>query len=473
MASLASVKELLNRHGQRHLLAFYGELPRPQRQGLLKQIASIDFVRLDALIRSHVLVKPPVHIPEDLQPAPIRPACPADEATRSAYAEGRRAGERLIADGKVAATVVAGGAGTRLGFDGPKGCLAVTPVKRKSLFRVFAEQILATSRRYGSAVPWYVMTSPDNDAATREFFDEHEFFGLPPADVFFFTQGQMPAIDAKGRILLAEKDRIAWSPDGHGGSLSALRNSGALDDMARRGVEHISYFQVDNPLVRCVDPLFIGLHAAAGAGMSAKALPKREPTEKVGNFCLADGKVTVIEYSDLPEELAYATNDDGRLRFNAGSIAIHVLSRTFVEELTQGGSCRLPFHRAEKAVPYVDPAGNKVTPETPNAFKLEMFIFDAIPLAEAAVVLETVRSEEFSPVKNASGHDSVATCLHDQIRRAADWLETVGITVPRDAERDFAAAVEISPLFALEPGDLIGKIDPAMTIRPEQEVYLE
>ncbi|MHC4718306.1 MAG: UTP--glucose-1-phosphate uridylyltransferase [Planctomycetota bacterium] len=472
MASLASVKELLSRYDQRHLLASYEELPPRRQQHLLDQVASIDFPRLDALIRTHVLASPSVHIPADLQPAPIRPASPADEETRSAYAEARRTGERLIADGKAAAMVVAGGAGTRLGFDGPKGCLAVTPVKHKSLFQVFAEQLLATGRRYGAAVPWYVMTSPDNDADTRRFFADHDLFGLSPDDVFFLVQGQLPAVATDGKILLAERDEIAWSPDGHGGSLSALRNSGALDDMARRGVEHISYFQVDNPLVRCMDPLFIGLHAAAGAGMSAKARPKREPTERVGNFCMVDGKVTVIEYSDLPDELARATTPDGRLRFNAGSIAIHVLSRRLVEHLTEGGSCRLPFHRAEKAVPYVDPAGNKVTPETPNAVKLEMFIFDAMPLAETTVVLETVRSQEFSPIKNASGPDSVATALHDQIRRAADWLKAAGISVPRDARGEFAAAVEISPLLAMEPGDLIGKVDPDMTIRPEQEVYL-
>jgi len=473
MVSLASVQDLLSRHDQRHLLAFHEELSPSHRQALLEQIASIDFARLDGLIRTHVLARPAVHIPEDLQPAPIRPARPSDEPTRSAYARARREGERLIAEGKVAAMVVAGGAGTRLGFDGPKGCLAVTPVRHKSLFQVFAEQLLATSRRYGAPVPWYVMTSPENDAETRAFFDERHYLGLPPEDVFFFCQGQMPVLDADGKILLAEKGRIAWSPDGHGGSLAALRHSGALDDMASRGIEHISYFQVDNPLVRCVDPLFIGLHAVAQAGMSAKALPKREPTEKVGNFCLADGKVTVIEYSDLPEELAHATMPDGRLRFNAGSIAIHVLARPFVEQLTAGGSCALPFHRADKAVPHVDPAGNKVTPDVPNAVKLEMFIFDALPLAASAVVLETVRSEEFSPVKNASGPDSVATCLHDQIRRAADWLEPIGVAVPRDAQGEFAAAVEISPLLALEPDDLAGKVDPRMTIRPEQQVYLE
>jgi len=473
MLSLTAARELLQRHGQEQLLAFYDQLGEVQRADLLEQIASIDFPRLDELIRTHVLARPEVALPEEILPAPMAPARPTDEPTRSAHAAARRRGEELIAAGKVAALVVAGGAGTRLGFDGPKGCLPVTPARGKCLFAVFAEQLLATRRRYGAAVPWYVMTSPANDAETRRFFEAHDHFGLPAGDVVFFTQGQMPAVGLDGKVLLAEKGRIAQSPDGHGGCLTALRRSGALDDMAGRGVEQISYFQVDNPLVRCVDPLFLGLHDAAGAGMSAKALPKRDPLEKLGNFCLVDGKVTVIEYSDLPEELAFAVGDDGRLKFSAGSIAIHVLTRAFAEELTAGGSCRLPFHRAEKKASCLDADGNAVEPDRPNAVKCEMFIFDALPLSARAVILQTFRDEEFSPVKNASGADSLATSRHDQVRRAANWLESAGVEVPRDAEGQIAAVVEISPLLALDAAQLAERLTRPVTIKPGEEAYLE
>jgi UDP-N-acetylglucosamine/UDP-N-acetylgalactosamine diphosphorylase len=242
--------------------------------------------------------------------------------------------------------------------------------------------------------------------------------------------------------------------------------------MAARGVELISYFQVDNPLVRCIDPLFLGLHDLQGAEMSAKCLPKRSPTEKLGNFCLVDGKVTVIEYSDLPAELACATTEDGRLRFSAGSIAIHVLSRSFVERLTEGGSGPLPYHRAEKIVPYVNDAGELVQPAEPNAVKLEMFVFDAMPLAERCAILETERSEEFSPIKNAEGEDSLASSLRDQVRRAAVWLEDAGIAVPRDADGQVAAAIEISPLLADCAEELAKKASPDLKIRPGQSVYL-
>jgi UDP-N-acetylglucosamine/UDP-N-acetylgalactosamine diphosphorylase len=262
------------------------------------------------------------------------------------------------------------------------------------------------------------------------------------------------------------------NPNGHGGSLMAMRESGALSDMADRGVELISYFQVDNPLVSVLDPLFIGLHDLAGAQMSAKCLPKRDPMEKLGNFCVVDGKVTVIEYSDMPVELVHAAGPDGRLRFSTGSIAIHILSRSFVHRLTKGSTCPLPYHRAEKKVPFLDDSGSIVTPDKPNAVKLEKFIFDALPLADKTVILETVRSEEFSPIKNAQGQDSLATSLHDQIRRAAKWLEQAGIKVPRDADGQVAAAIEISPLFARSADELAAKIDPNLMIAPGQNLYV-
>jgi UDP-N-acetylglucosamine/UDP-N-acetylgalactosamine diphosphorylase len=243
--------------------------------------------------------------------------------------------------------------------------------------------------------------------------------------------------------------------------------------MKARGIEHVSYFQVDNPLVRCLDPLFIGLHAQAGAEMSAKCVAKQDPMEKVGNFCVVDGRVNVIEYSDLPEELVRSCNPDGRLKFMAGSIAIHLFTREFIDRLTAGGICKLPLHRAEKKVPYIDTTtGETITPENPNAVKLEMFVFDAMQQAEKTVILETPREEEFSPIKNAEGADSLATSLHDQIRRAGGWLERAGLSVPRDANGQVAAALEISPLFADSAEDLAAKVDKNISISPGQSFYL-
>jgi UDP-N-acetylglucosamine/UDP-N-acetylgalactosamine diphosphorylase len=252
---------------------------------------------------------------------------------------------------------------------------------------------------------------------------------------------------ATGQMLLGEKDSLALSPDGHGGSLRALDRSGALADMKKRGVEHLSYFQVDNPIVHTIDPLFLGLHDLTGSEMSSKTIPKAHALEKVGNFVMGDGVLQVIEYSDLPDDLAKKTGPGGHLLFNAGSIAIHALRVSFIERLNHGGQLKLPWHRAEKKVPYVDAAGNAVKPDKPNAVKLEQFVFDAIPLAKNAIVYTTRREEEFSPVKNAQGDDSPATSKRDQIRRAAEWLEIAGVEVHR-AHCEPASVLEISPLFA-------------------------
>ncbi len=471
MADINSVRQMLQKHGQEHLVQFFNELPPPQQAALLEQINTIDFSRMDELIQQYVKNSPNLDVAGQIEPPEIvQPHLAKDSAGELAAA--RKKGEEAIAAGQVATFVVAGGQGTRLGYEGPKGCLEATPVTRKPLFQVFAEQILAASRRAKATIPWYIMTSPANDVVTKAFFRQNNFFGLGSRDVFFLMQGTMPAISLDGKILLADKGQLALSPNGHGGSLLALRTSGALDDMARRGVQYISYFQVDNPLVRCIDTLFIGLHVLRGAEMSAKCLPKRDPMERLGNLCKVDGKVAVIEYSDMPEDLARACTSDGRLKFSAGSIAIHVLSRTFIERLTEDGKYGLPLHRAVKKVPFINGKGHLVKPDTPNAVKLEMFVFDALPLASNTVILETQRSEEFSPIKNANGEDSPSTSLHDQVRRAGSWLERAGITVPRDADGQVAAPIEISPLFADSAEEVAARIDRTMKITPGQSVYL-
>jgi len=241
--------------------------------------------------------------------------------------------------------------------------------------------------------------------------------------------------------------------------------------MRRRGVEHLSYFQVDNPIVQCVDPLFIGLHDLTGSEMSSKTISKVNALEKVGNFVTGDGVLQVIEYSDLPESLAIQTNADGSPKFNAGSIAIHALRVSFVERLNASGRLELPWHRAEKKVPFVDDFGKPVKPEKPNAVKLEQFVFDAIPLAKNAIVYATDRAEEFSPVKNAEGVDSPATSRRDQVRRAARWLSEAGVEVPtKDGEPD--ATIEISPLFATSAEQLASRNLSDTKVAPGASVYL-
>jgi UDP-N-acetylglucosamine/UDP-N-acetylgalactosamine diphosphorylase len=444
---LTATKRQWESAGQGHVFRFFDQLTAEQKQKLGEQLAQFDPEHLNELASEYVKRKPDIKIPSDIKPVQAYPREPQTSEQRKLYEDARRRGHDLLSQGKVAAFLVAGGQGTRLGYDGPKGEYPVTPIRHKPLFYVFAEQLIAYSRDFGKVVPWYIMTSDANDAPTRAFFKKHNFFGLNSQDVFFFQQGMMPAFGTDGRLLLGDRDSLALSPDGHGGSLRALERSGAIADMRKRGVEHLSYFQVDNPLVHVIDPLFLGLHDLTGSEMSSKTISKAGPLEKVGNFVEGDGVVQVIEYSDLPDSLANQTDAAGGLRFNEGSIAIHALRRSFVERLNTSGTLSLPWHRADKKVPCVDEAGKSVKPDKPNAVKLEQFVFDAIPLAKNAIVYTTDRAEEFSPVKNAEGTDSPATCTRDQIRRAARWLRAAGVTVPeKNGEPD--AVIEISPLFA-------------------------
>ncbi|MGF1634844.1 MAG: UTP--glucose-1-phosphate uridylyltransferase [Phycisphaerae bacterium] len=432
-----AIKAKLKDIGQEQVLRFEAELDAGGRNRLYAQLAALDLDALPALVAEYVTQRPVVDLPVKIEPVEIYPRRPAADQ-EALYAEARAAGDKLLAEGKVAAFLVAGGQGTRLGYDGPKGEFPVTPLKQKPLFQVFAEQLRQWGKVSGKIVPWYIMTSEVNDAATRAFFEKHDHFGYTKQDVFFFMQGMMPAFGLDGSILLADKDSLALSPDGHGGSLRALEKSGALADMKRRGVEHLSYFQVDNPIVHTLDPLFLGLHAVTGSEMSSKTIPKAGPKEKVGNFCIGDGNLMVIEYSDLPDTLAEKTNPDGGLTFNAGSIAIHAISVAFVERLNAGGRLQLPWHRADKRVPHV----NEPIPAAVNAVKVEQFVFDAIPLAKNAIVYETARDEEFSPVKNATGTDSPDTSRQHQVKRNLRWLREAGVDVHGEP------TVEVSPLYA-------------------------
>ncbi len=326
----------------------------------------------------------------------------------------------------------------------------MTPVREASLFQVFAEKILASTRLFGKSIPWYIMTSVINHEATVSFFEENDYFGLEKDRVRFFSQGTMPAVDGEGKILLADKGTIAVSPDGHGGALRGLYRSGATREMEADGIDIISYFQVDNPLVRCIDPAFIGFHILEKSQVSSKTVLKAYPEEKVGVFCEAKGAPVVIEYSDLPERLAAEVDDDGDLSFAAGSIAIHLFDRDFVRIIGRGkdDSLQLPFHLAHKKIPHINEAGEPMEPDSPNGYKFEMFVFDALPFAERSVTIETARQDDFSPVKNATGVDSADSCRDDQLRQFARWVAAAGedITVDETGLPDFA--FEITPLFA-------------------------
>lgn len=466
----------LSQFGQEHLLRFWEELNLAEQEHLAGQINGIDWESLDSLIKKYVLKKPEVDIPENLEPAPYYPLTPTTIGEKELYAKAAIEGKRIVSSGKVAAFTVAGGQGTRLGYDGPKGTYPITPVKGKSLFQYFAEKISRASQKYSTVIPWYIMASEMNYQDTVSFFEKNKYFGLGEKNVMFFRQGTMPAIDRNGKVLLETKSALCLSPDGHGGSLLALRKSGALADLEKRGIEYISYFQVDNPLVPIVDLLFIGLHSICRAEMSAIMLKKTGPYEKLGNFCTSNGKTMIIEYSDLPLNLAEKKNADGSLSFIAGSPAVHIINSEFVRRLTENSSISLPWHRADKKVPYTDKNGIRRIPEKENAVKLESFIFDALPLAEKVMLLEADRNKQFAPTKNKAGIDSVDSCRNMLMARDAEWLEIYGgVEIPRKIDGMLDCRIELSPKAFLDEDDVKNfknKLEPKK-IKEGAEVYYE
>ncbi len=471
MPTIEDIRARLEAVQQAHLLAFADSLDASQLDQLLTQIDAAEPETFPSLVETYVKNKPLADLPAGVEPAPYY-ALQGDWDRAAAQA----AGEQLLKAGKVACFTVAGGQGSRLGYDGPKGCYPSAPISRKPLFQVFAESIRKASSLFGKPIPWAIMTSDLNHEATVSFFEQHNHFGLNPADVVFFPQGAMPAFDrTSGNVLLAAKDALALTPDGHGGSIRALHRSGTLDALRARGIEHLSYFQVDNATVKPVDPVFLGLHVAApdsSGEMSSKMVAKAYAEEKVGLFCKIDGRTAVVEYSDMPMERQQETNLDGSLKFNGGSIAIHAMSLDFLSRVATNPQYALPFHRADKKVPYCDPQSGKIVqPDEPNAVKLEMFVFDALPLAEKSIVLETDRVEEFAPIKNAEGNDSPATSTALQTERAARWLEARGVAIPRSSDGAPACTIEISPLTATDPSHLEG-MDLPEEIESGSEVVL-
>ena len=423
------------------------------QEKLRVQAESLDWEELATALDECIFKKNQNSIPSEYGPASYLPATPDTIEQEELYAQANQHGEGLISSGKIAAFTVAGGQGTRLGYDGPKGTLPVSPIKNKPLFQLFAEQIRGVSEKYETVIPWYIMCSPLNLEATISHFEENNHYGLAKEDINFFAQGVMPATDFEGNLLLASEDSLALSPNGHGGSLKALIDSGSIKDMANRRIQHVSYFQVDNPLVSTINPLFIGLHDLQESDMSSRSLTKTGPFEKLGNFVSIGERISIIEYSDLPEEKALEKDEFGEIKYRAGSPAIHILRRDFIEQFAIG-EIKLPYHRAEKKVAHVDETGQLVSPDQPNAVKFETFVFDALPFAKNPLILEADRNEEFSPVKNMTGVVSGKLSTRPNSKRAKRWLKNAGYAIKAET------TVEICPrAYPSEPALLSANLD--------------
>lgn len=440
--SADQLRELAAHHGQEHLFAFWDQLTPDEQGPLLAQIAEVDF----ELVRKQAALLNAAPASEqgggELTPPELF-TLQRDASAETTAREARELGAARLADGKVAFLLVAGGQASRLGYDGPKGAYPVGPVSGRSLFELHARRLRAAQQRSRTTIEWYVMTSPANDQTTRDFFAANDHFGLDPEQVAFFTQAMIPALDLDGRILMSSTSALFLAPNGHGGTLAALQRAGLVERARERGIETFSYFQVDNPLVRPADTLFLGLHAQSGARMSSKVVVKRDAAEKVGVIGYMDGQLGCIEYSDLPANLREAKDANGRLLFGAGNIAAHLLEVDFVHELTRDG-LELPWHVARKRMKVIGSDGQAT--ETDGA-KFETFIFDALGQSPVSVTLEVERGLEFSPVKNAAGEDSAESARRDLCKLFGGWVAAAGRELP-DPDTLGNHPVEVDPLVA-------------------------
>jgi UDP-N-acetylglucosamine/UDP-N-acetylgalactosamine diphosphorylase len=422
---MKALRERFEELDQGHVWRFWDRLSPESRRALADQAAGLD---LRAFVRGFRSSQEPAASEWKLE-APAVEALPEFGGEPGQRAEARERGEALLREGRAALLVVAGGQGSRLGFPGPKGLYPLGPVTGRSLFALQAQRIRRLRARTGAEIPWYVMTSDATDAATRRAFAEADHFGLPARDVFFLCQGMVPSFDFDGKLMLERPDQIFVNPDGHGGSLTALLASGALDDMERRGITTIFYYQVDNPMLELGDPVLLGFHAAAGADASCKSLRKREPGEKMGVFARIDGRIGVVEYTEISPAQRDARDPSGRLVYGAGNLAVHAFEVDFVRRIAVEADRWLPWHASAKKIPTVDESGAPLSPDQPNGLKLERFVFDALRAADTVCIVEASR-DEYGPVKNASGTDSPETSRRALSERYRSWIEASGLRAP-------------------------------------------
>jgi len=398
---IETIKRTLKKYSQEHLLSGYEKLSEEKQKELLNQIESTNFELINSLYDT---TKKGVEIKES-QITPIEYL--DKEKLYGDYKTFHDIGEKAIRTGKLAAVTMAGGQGTRLGHNGPKGTYDIGLDSHKSLFELLSDSLKEQGKKYGVTIPWFIMTSKENNDDTVAFFAKHKFFGYQKdKNIFFFQQGKLPMIDTEGKILIGEDGLIKEAADGHGGIYEALVKNGMTKKMRELGVEWLFIGGVDNCLVKMVDPVLMGIAIQNHVTGAGKSVVKANPQEKVGVFCKRNGRPSVVEYTEIPKEMAEAVDENGELVYGESHILCNLFNIDAVERM---GSKPLPYHIAFKKATYIDKDGNKVVPDGPNAYKFEAFLFDAFGELDDMAILRVKREEEFAPVKNATGTDSPET----------------------------------------------------------------
>ena len=380
---------------QKYIKAMMEKNTTEQNEKLTKRLEEIDFSVLEHIERKETVNERGVFAPLD--------AVEVSEI-EARGAEFKELGLKAIREGKVGAVLLAGGQGTRLGLDRPKGTLNIGVAKELYLFEQLLRNLMDVTDEAGVYVPLYIMTSNINNADTTAFFEEHDYFGYPKDYVKFFVQEMVPACDYEGRIYMESQTEVAMSPNGNGGWFSSMVNAGLLSDIKERGIEWINVFAVDNCLQRIADPMFVGATIAYGCESGAKVVRKAAPDERVGVLCTEDGKPSIAEYYEMTEEMATARKENGDLKYGFGVILNYLFSEKKLEQIADA---RMPIHVVEKKIPYMDVDGTFVKPEQPNGYKFETLVLDMVHMMDDCIPYEVVREREFAPIKNLHGVDSL------------------------------------------------------------------
>ena len=386
--------EMLTMLHQEHIAAHMKTLSRPEQLSMVDQVDQLDLSVLNASESEE----------KRGSFAPLFATTLAEiEKDRESFT---KTGLQAIRDGKVGAVLLAGGQGSRLGFDHPKGMFNIGIDRELYIFECLMNNLLEVTKAAGAYIPLFIMTSAENNKETREFFEEHDYFGYSDENVWFFVQEQLPTVDVNGKLMLSDRGRISTAPNGNGGWYASMAKTGMLRIVQNAKIEWLNVFAVDNVLQRIADPCFIGAVIESGRVSGAKVVAKAAPEEKVGVLCLEDGKPSIVEYYEMTDAMLNSREPDGTLSYNYGVI-LNYLFR--VDKLNSTLSVKLPLHRAFKKIKYMDGNGNQVTPDEPNAYKFETLVLDMVKLQDNCLAYEVDRKKEFAPVKNKTGVDSVDT----------------------------------------------------------------